>query len=141
MLDFPYMGLPGGITRPIIAVLIEGPGGTRLLDALVDSGCDRTIIPQREAKALGIQLPLTADGSIKTAGGLVIEYRLADAVFELRSAGAMVRWKTAVAFAADPLSLIHLGTRGFLQYFHCLLLGPEERVQLDPRPLLPSVGP
>lgn len=141
MLDFPYMRLPGGITRPIIAVAIEGPSGKRLLDGLVDSGSDRTIFPQREAKSLGIQLPIMADGSIKTAGGAAIAYRLADAVLELRATGSLVRWKTPVAFAEDPLSLIHLGTRGFLQYFHCMLMGPEERVLLDPRSSLPTAGP
>jgi hypothetical protein len=141
MLDFPYMCLPGGISRPIIAVVIEGPGGRRLLDGLVDSGSDRTIFPQREAKPLGIQLPAAPDGSIKTAAGTTIHYRLADVIIELRAGGSVTRWKTPVAFAEDPLSLIHLGTRGFLQYFHCTLMGPEERVQLDPRPSLPSAGP
>ncbi len=141
MLDFPYMHLPGGITRPIIAVGIEGPGGRRLLDGLVDSGSDRTIFPQREAKPLGIQLPTMADGSIKTAAAAAIAYRLAEVVLELRAGGSIVRWKTPVAFAEDPLSLIHLGTRGFLQYFHCILMGPEERVLLDPRPSLPIVVP
>jgi hypothetical protein len=141
MLEFPYMRLPGGIVRPILAVTIEGPSGRRLLDGLVDSGSDRTIFPQREATAIGITLPAKPDGLIKTAAGTAIAYRLADVVLELRAIGSVVRWKTPVAFAEDPLSLIHLGTRGFLQYFHCLLMGPEERVQLDPRPCLPTTGP
>jgi hypothetical protein len=138
MLEFPYMHLPGGITRPIIAIGIEGPGGRRLLDGLVDSGSDRTVFPQREAATLGIQLPVLPDGSLQTAGGVAITYRLADLVLELRASGKIARWKATVAFAEDPLSLIHLGTRGCLEYFHTTLMGPEQKVALNPCPSLPS---
>jgi hypothetical protein len=41
MLEFPYMQLPAGVSRPIIAVVIEGPGGRRLLDGLLDTGPPR----------------------------------------------------------------------------------------------------
>ena len=138
MLEFPYMHLPGGITRPIIAIGIEGPGGRRLLDGLLDSGSDRTVFPQREAVALGIRLPALPDGSLQTAGGVSITYRLAEVVLELRATGMILRWKAAVAFAEDPLSLIHLGTRGCLEYFHTTFMGPEQKVVLDPCPSLPS---
>jgi hypothetical protein len=141
MLEFPYMQLPGGITRPILAVVIEGPGGRRLLDGLLDTGSDRTIVPEREAQALGIPLPPQADGSVKTATGAAVGYRLAEVILELRGAGSLVRWKASVAFAEDPLSLIHLGMRGFLDSFHATFLGPEKKVMLDPRPSLPAVGP
>ena len=57
MFEFLYMQLPGGILRPMIAVVIEGPSGRRLLDGLLDTGSDRTIFPQREAQVLGIPLP------------------------------------------------------------------------------------
>jgi predicted aspartyl protease len=135
------MQLPGGIVRPMIAVAIEGPNGRRLLDGLLDTGSDRTIFPTREARAIGIPLPSLPDGSIRTAGGVAIAFRIAEVVLELRGAGSLVRWKTPVAFAGDPLSLIHLGTRGFLEYFHCTFLGPERKILLDPRPSLPLGGP
>lgn len=138
MLEFPYMILPGRITRPMIAVVIEGPTGKRLLDGLLDTGSDRTIFPQREAQSIGIQLPKNPDGSIKTAGDVSISYRLAEAVLELRAPGSSVRWKTMVAFAEDPLSIIHLGYRGFLEYFDCTFQGPAQNVILDPRPGLPA---
>jgi predicted aspartyl protease len=124
----------------MIAVVLEGPAGRRLLDGLVDTGSDRTIFPRREAKSVGLRLPSKVDGSIKTAGGVVIAYRLADVVLELRSGGLIVRWKTRVAFADDPLSIIHLGMRGFLEFFHCTFMGPEERVAFHPCPSLPSSG-
>lgn len=36
MFEFPDMQLPGGILRPMIAVVIEGPSGRRLLDGLLE---------------------------------------------------------------------------------------------------------
>ena len=122
----------------MIVVVIEGPTGRRLSDDLLDTGSDRTIFPEREAKSIGVPLPSDPHGSFKTAGGVSIAYRLADVVLELRpSTGATVRWRTSVAFAEDPLSVIHLGYRGFLEYFHCTFHGPERKVVLDPRPGLP----
>ena len=137
MFEFPYMQLPGGILRPMIAVVIEGPSGRRLLDGLLDTGSDRTIFPQREAQVLGIPLPTKPDGVIKTAGGVAIAYRLAEVVLELRASGNVVRWKTAVAFAEEPLTILHLGTRGFLEYFHTTFRGPESQVVLVPCLSLP----
>lgn len=61
MLEFPYLQLPGGVTRPIIPVVLEGPSGRRLLDGLLDSGSDRTLFPRREAQAVGLQLPPNPD--------------------------------------------------------------------------------
>jgi hypothetical protein len=87
------------------------------VDGLLDTGADRTIFPGREAQVVGIQLPTHADGSIKSATGVAVGYRLAEVVLEIRSAQQPVRWKTPVAFAEAPLQLIHLGTRGFLQTF------------------------
>ena len=95
MFEFPYMQLPGGILRPVIAVVVEGPSGRRLLDGLLDTGSDRTIFPNREAEALGIALPTKPDGVIKTAGGVSIAYRVAEVVLELRASGISVRWKTS----------------------------------------------
>ena len=40
--------------------------------------------------------------------------------------GSTVRWKSTVAFAESPLSIIHLGYRGFLEYFHSTFQGPEQ---------------
>jgi hypothetical protein len=133
------MNVPGGIARPMVAVLLEGPAGRRLIDGLLDSGADRTIFPGREASAIGLGLPSNPDGMIRTASGVPINYRLAEVILELRSAGLSVRWKVAVAFAEDPLTLVHLGYRGFLEYFHSTFLGPEKKVVLDPRPTLPRV--
>ena len=90
-----------------------------MLDGLLDTGSDRTIFPQREALSIGVQLGGRPDGSVKTAGGGSIPYRLAEVALELRAIGSTVRWKSSVAFADDPLSIIRLGYRGFMEFFHC----------------------
>jgi hypothetical protein len=64
-------------------------------------------------------------------------FRLADATLELRTPGCAVRWRATIAFADEPLSIIHLGVRGFLEFFHCHILGPEQRVTLVPQHNLP----
>jgi len=69
---------------------------------------------------------------------IAIAYRLAWVILELRASGSLARWKTSIAFAEEPLSLIHLGTRGFLEYFHCTFMGPERKILLDPRASLPT---
>ena len=137
MLEFPYLQLPGGVTRPIIPVVLEGPTGRRLLDGLLDTGCDRTLFPRREAQAVGLQLQSNPDGHMRTAGGVAIPYRLVDGVLELRASRLVVRWQTSIAFADHPLQIIHLGVRGFLEHFHGSFLGPEKRVVLVPQSSLP----
>lgn len=109
MIEFAYMQLPGGISRPMIAVVIEGPRGRRVIDGLLDTGSDRTLFPMRETVAVGVQLPPNADGTIRTAGGVSIPYRLAKVTPELRAANAAIRWNTDVSFADDPINIIHLG--------------------------------
>ena len=132
------MTLPGGIHRPMIAVLIEGPKGIRLIDGLLDTGADRTIFPLREAKSIGIQLPANIDGKFQTAGGVSIPYRLATVALELRIRTASIKWQSTVAFADAPLSIVHLGNRGFLEFFHCDFQGPEKKLVLVPQPSLPT---
>ena len=139
MFVFPYMQLPGGLRRPVIAVMVHGPSGRRLIDGLLDTGSDRTILPEREARILGVTLPAEPDGIIQTAGGVAIAYRLADVILEIRTTIRSARWKTSVAFAQEPLSILHLGTRGFLEFFHATFRGPESQIVLDPQPSLPIV--
>lgn len=62
MLEFPFVALPGGVERPIIPVILEGAAGRRLLDGLLHTGADRTLFPEREAKAVGLRLPAMPDG-------------------------------------------------------------------------------
>ena len=93
MIEFPLYELPGGITRPMIAVVIEFQAVGALLDGLLDTGSDRTIFPRRERRRLASSY-LDARMAIKTAGGVVIAYRLAEVVLNCASAGSLIRWKT-----------------------------------------------
>ncbi len=134
------MELPAGLFRPIVAVVLVGTNGKRrLLDGLLDTGADRTFFPIREAQAVGLTLSSVPDGTVKTAGGISIPYYLSEATLELRGDGNAVRWRTQVAFAPEPMCIIHLGTRGFLEYFHTTFRGPERTIMLQPTASLPGI--
>ena len=114
----------------MIPVILDGSTNKRIIDGLLDTGADRTVFPARQAQAVGVSLPTSIDGTFQTAGGVSIPYRLADVVLELRSSGTSVRWKSTIAFADSPLGLVHLGVRGFLEYFHATFQGPEQKLRL-----------
>src|ERR1700730_16339950 len=54
----PVLSLGGKWSRPkpIVAVTLIGPGGTRVRDGLLDTGADDTIFPASVAAGLGIDL-------------------------------------------------------------------------------------
>jgi len=44
------------VTRPRILVELNGPKGTINVPALIDTGCDRTVIPEGISRAIGLKM-------------------------------------------------------------------------------------
>ena len=132
MLQYSFMRVSDEVVRPIIPVIFEGPRERNIQDGLLDTGADRTILPERQARRLGVTLPAEPDGIARAAGGGALEYRLAEVTIELRAAGQIVRWKASVGFTEQPIAITHLGYRGFPEFFHSTFQGPEEMILLEP---------
>ena len=88
----PDTGEPSLIFRPEIPIVVHGPKGVGDFLALVDTGSDKTILPEMIARDLGI--PMTAgEGPRVTAfGGQAIALSYADVELELVQGDEKLRW-------------------------------------------------
>jgi hypothetical protein len=114
---FPTMPIDG-IRRPIIALHVESPGGKRILiDALVDTGSDLTLLPDDVARVLDIDLSHVPTCEIFSALGTRGLYKPFDLILELRRIPEVSRWNASVGFLARPMAYAILGTKGFFEHF------------------------
>ena len=114
---FPTMPIDG-IRRPIIALHVESPSGKRvLIDALVDTGSDLTLLPDDIAPVIDINLSSVPACEIFSALGTRGLYKPFDLILELRRFPEVTRWKASVGFLTRPMAYAILGTRGFFEYF------------------------
>jgi hypothetical protein len=121
------------VPRPILAVNIVGPSGSRLRDGLLDTGADETIFDPSLAVLVGVDLSQAVEREIHLVGrGLircryaVVKLRITDGVSET------YEWDAMVGFAPFRLLRSLLGFGGFLQYFDANFRGADEEVILFP---------
>ena len=50
------LGGRSSVSRPLISITLIGPGGSQLLDGLIDSGADGILVPDIVAAKIGIDL-------------------------------------------------------------------------------------
>ena len=145
---FPYVALPtrrpvyplGGILvrhRPLVAIQVRGPSGTRSLTATLDSGSDDTILPAYLAPRLGIDLAQAPEGEAGTVGGPSIPYRYATVRLRLSDGYDECEWDAIVGFVAAPMRWAILGYAGTLQYFDLHLMGSRREALLTPNASFP----
>jgi len=128
MMEFPYLEVRPGVFRPIMAVRIYGPTWSVLVDGLLDSGSDRTLIPPKVALDLGLDLPPSiAEVAIKTPTGQVIKCKAVDLPLELNRNSTRLCWKGEIAVTDVPLRICHWGIKGFMEFFETLFDGPGHR--------------
>jgi hypothetical protein len=121
------------VPRPIVAVTIAGPTGSRPRDGLLDTGADETLLDPSIAPLIGIDLSqaiqrdvhLVGRGSIRCRYAPV-KLRITDGILET------YEWDTIVGFAPFPLLRNLLGFGGFLQFFDANFRGAAEEVILFP---------
>ena len=133
-------GEPLAVFRPEIAICIYGPRGSKVLDALVDSGSDNTVFPGYVARELGIPVTRTTGPAAQAFGGHEVGLSYADVELELVHAEQSIRWHTQAFFLTDDADeeTVILGRDGFLEYFTATFIGDEFALELQPNSYLPK---
>lgn len=146
---FPYLPLPtktpipslgGGLLRyrPVVAVRVFGPSGSRLFDGCLDCACDDTIFPISLARKLGIDLTKATQGSVYPVGGLATPISYAAVTLRVSDGLESCEWQATVGFVDLPLRWALLGHAGFLNYFDTELRGGRREAVITTNNLFPG---
>jgi hypothetical protein len=113
----PVHSAGGALTRlrPIVSVVIGPTGTQRILDCLIDSGADDTILPLRIAVALGIDLTHAPTGSAQGLGGMALSYRYAPVQLRLTDGSETCVWTAIAGFVDLPMPRGYLVQSGFFE--------------------------
>lgn len=128
-----------GQRRPLVAIHVIAPNGKQLLvDALLDTGSDRTLFTPATAELLQLDISHVPETPICSALGTVDSYRALPLTLELRRDGNVLRWTTNVGFVKRRLAYCILGTQGFFEFFRFHYDAAQRVFELHPNaPLAP----
>jgi hypothetical protein len=122
--------------RPILAVRITGPSGSRWRDGLLDTGTDETILDPSVAPLIGVDLNQALEREINLVGRGRIHCRYASVQLRITDGIAETyEWDTVVGFAPFPVLRGLLGFAGFLQFFDAAFRGADQEATLLPNSL------
>src|SRR5262249_34558515 len=131
----PQPSLAGGLLRyrPIMAVRISGPGGSWVLDGLLDPGSDGTIFPEWIAPMIGLDLAAAVGHDVALAGrAKPLRCRYIQATLRITDGKQETyEWEAVVGFVAVPLKCPLLGQAGFLQFFDVTFRGDDHIAELN----------
>ena len=124
------------VPRPLLALRITGPAGSRLRDGLLETGADETIVDPSVAPPIGVDLSRSLEREITLIGRGRIRCRYAPVQLRISDGVAETyEWDTVVGFAPFPLLRGLLGFAGFLQFFDADFRGANREVALLPNAL------
>jgi hypothetical protein len=121
-----------------VPVQIIGPGGSRILDASLDTGTDDTLFPAPLAPRLGIELANAPEGEAGSIGGVPIPYRYAQVTLRISDGFDEYEWAGTVGFISAYLRWAVLGHAAVLQYFDVQLFGDRHELILIPNSSFPG---
>ncbi len=116
--------------RPVIPVTLIGPEGDYAKDAVLDTGSDDTVFPEKAAQEMGIDLGSAPRRTARGVGGKRLHVRYAQVTLRLTDGREFLEWRGWVAFTSSPLERPLLGYAGCLQYFTATFHGDREEVRL-----------
>jgi hypothetical protein len=123
--------------RPVVSVIVSGPGGSRITDTLIDSGADDTVFPTRFAGLIGLSLDQAPTGYARGVGGAILPCRYATVELRLSDGAEVFQWRTLVAFS-DQVTLALLGHVGFFDFFVVTFHGAAKEVVIVPDATFPG---
>jgi hypothetical protein len=124
----PIPSLGGSLVRhrPVTAVILTGPAGTKIRDGLLDSGADDTVFTEDLATLLGIDLSHAEERKISLAGRAnPVRLRYAPVKLRIADDAEAYEWTAVVGFISGKLHYNLLGHAGCLQYFNADFRGEE----------------
>jgi hypothetical protein len=124
--------------RPVIAVTIVGPGGSRIREAILDTASDDTVFPESLAAQIGLDLTDTPTGRGSGVGLVVVPLRYAEVTLRIATNQEQREWPARVSFTSGRLRRPILGFAGSLQFFSATFLGDREVVELEVNSLYPG---
>lgn len=120
------------IYRPTIPIVLKYRTNFILVEALVDSGADQTILPVEIATTLNIPLDASSVTSFLGAGGNSFEVYRSQVLVQhiLRAPGFRpIQWGTKVYFTQSQPTIL-LGQDGFLNRFRVTLDGIKKQIEI-----------
>jgi hypothetical protein len=102
-----------------------------VLEGLLDTGSDDTVLPIFVATQIGLDLSAAPLGSVSGVGMVAAPLRLAEVTLRIASNTEQREWRAWVAFTSARLRRSLLGYAGFLQFFTATFRGDLEEVKLE----------
>lgn len=132
--QYPASNQPGDfIYRPTVDIIFKYNQQFILVEALVDSGSDWTILPLEVADVLGIPVTSNNKTEFNAAGGNTFMVYQPPYMIEhiLRQPGFRpFKWKSKVCFAVSQPTIL-LGQVGFLDRFKVTLNGIKKQLEIS----------
>jgi hypothetical protein len=122
----------------LITVSVVGPGGTHVVEGLVDSGADETVFPEDVAARIGVDLTGAPQGRGAGASLAGVPLRYGEVGLRIASRSERREWRAWVGFTSAKIYRPMLGFAGFLQFFTAAFHGDREQVELTINPLYPG---
>lgn len=137
--------LPAGASfrlRPLITARVINPQNGRsftLRHAVVDSGADDTVLPDRVAAAIGLaQNQFVQSAHQIVWSGRAWPLKFADIELEICDAHEVYRWLARVAFSAAPTRFPLLGQASCFRVFDITFQASPQFVVFEPIPAFPG---
>jgi hypothetical protein len=139
----PIPSLAGSLRRPrpIVAARVIGATGSHLLDGLLDTGSDDTVLEEWVAHLVGADLTHAIERDVGLVGR-VQPVRIKYAPVRLQitdGAQETCEWHALVGFTATRLRYPLFGYAGFLQFFSTDFHGDDCEVFLSPNKIFPGI--
>jgi hypothetical protein len=118
------------IYRPVIPIHVTGPHGTEIIEGLVDTGSDVTILPAFVLGLIGAKYQGGEQGRFRGVGAQTVTVHYSRVELGLQYGKTAYRWPVKAGFL-DGRTVAILGYAGFLEYFHATFDAERHRLSLN----------